>query len=167
MSASAQQSLPLDVFLARMDDDEAGHARVAASEIDELGRKVAHLSDVEIGYAPYAKAAAVAFVIGAAIALVRYEPMLTAYRVLGPMVVVFLIGALPIIGMVYALHVRERTIADNRMIELNRQFFVPYGGFYFPPTENANAGRVVEIPERPPEHRRYSRYDDIRPGRIW
>ena len=167
MAGDQRQHLPLEVFLARMEDAEAGQARVAAAEIDDLGRRVGHLEGAESRYTPYALVAAVAFVIGALIVLVRTEPMVSAYALLGPMGVLALIVALPIIGAVYALHVRERTIADNRMIELNRQYFVPYGGFYFPPGKSAAAGRVVEIPDRPPEKRPFSRYDDIRPGRIW
>lgn len=160
-------TLPLNVFVARMDESEAELARNAAEEIDTLNREVRHLNDVELGYLPYAKWSAVAFVIGASAALIRVEPIKVIYDVIGPMGAILLMAFLPGVGLFYALQVRHRTAADLKILELNRQYFAPYGGYYFPAENGIGGGRVVEIDEPKPYFRRYSRYDYVRPGRLW
>lgn len=166
-AATKQVSLPLDVFLARMDEDEAGYARAAAAQMDELEQQIAHFGDIDVRYGKYALYALIPFALGATTAFVRSEPFGTIYDALGPNGVIGLICILPAVCLVYALKVRDRTSADLRMLELNRQHFVPYRGYYFPSARHDGAGRVVEIDEPPRDFRRFSRYDYVRPGRIW
>lgn len=165
--APEKQTLPLGVFLARMDEQEAEYARTAATRMDELERQIAHFDDVDVRYAKYSLWALIPFTIGALTAFVRSEPFGTIYSLIGPMGVVALICGLPAVGLTYALKVRDRTTADQQMLELNRQYFVPYGGYYFPGIGGSGTGRVIEIDEPAPFYRRYSRYDHIRPGRLW
>ncbi|MEM9028454.1 MAG: hypothetical protein AAGC70_08805 [Pseudomonadota bacterium] len=161
------KSLTLDAFIARLSDEDAGHARVAASQMDALEKRVAHLAEVDAKFARWAVWTLVAFVVGAVAAVVRTWPIGLVYALIGPIGIVALMSGLPGLALVYAFRVRERTSIDNQKIELNRHHFLPHGAYYFPPETDSGQGCVVEITERPPERRRYTRYDHLRPGRIW
>ena len=58
------QRIPLPVFLARLTDEEAGHARVAAEKMDDLESRAFPVRGIEQRLAPYFYVACVAFVLG-------------------------------------------------------------------------------------------------------
>ncbi|NJN50800.1 MAG: MFS transporter [Gammaproteobacteria bacterium] len=68
------------------------------------------------------------FFIGACLVLIHTEWSAMIYRTLGPMVILAMIAALPVLGAMYAFKVRDRSVVDLNKIALNRKLAAgPYG----------------------------------------
>ena len=162
---SAGERVPLETFLAGLDEAAAGEARVAAAEIDRLALVGDRMEGVERRYLPWAATGALMFAIGL---WLLFDPRIQP----GWLTLALLLGALPAVGFGYAWAVHPRTRADRAAEKLNRAHFLPHGGLYFPPGPRPAA--VVRVRWTPPEPEppiskvpRDPRKRDYRPGRIW
>ena len=75
-------------------------------------------------------------------------------------------AALPVLGLVYVFHVRDRTRADRQMLELNKTHFLPHGGLYFPPAED-RPGQVVRTEPMDEAAQADARIERVPPKRTW
>lgn len=157
--------VPLETFLTRLSDDVAGEARATAGRIDELDRSVRHLDGIELRYLPWAFAAILLFIASGFLLLSDGEIFRTVRSIVGPIGMIGMAGALPVLGIVYSLKVRGRTRADTQKFELNRTAFVPHGGIYFPPKDGKEGTVYLVDPKKESMPKR--RDEDIRAGRLW
>lgn len=158
--------MPLDRFLAGLDEAAAAEARVAAARIDRLALVGDRMEGIERRYLPWAAGGAVLFAIGL---WLLFDPRIQP----GWLMLALLLAVLPATGLGYAWAVAPRTRADRSAERLNRAHFLPHGGLYFPRGQRPAA--VVRVdwappaPEPPiskvPRDPRKKR--DYRPGRIW
>lgn len=123
--SNASERIDLDAFLNGLSDADRGEARAAAAKIDKLARIGDRMTGIERHFRWPAIVAAGMMMLGVWLFV---HPML-----LNRWLMVFCISALPIVGVVYAWRVRDRTRADNEIEALNRDYFLPHGGLYFPP----------------------------------
>ena len=163
--SAAGERVPLDRFLAGLDEAAAAEARVAAAEIDRLALVGDRMEGIERRYLPWAAAGALLFGIGLWLPLdPRAQP--------GWLTLTLLLAALPAVAVRYAWAIGPRTRADRAAERLNRAHFLPHGGLYFPP--GARPAAVVHVDWTPPEPEppiskvpRDPRKREYRPGRIW
>ncbi len=148
-------------------EHEAEEAQRAARKMDVLERSIDDIRDLEERFRPLVIGAAIAFAIGATIILFPHEWTFAVYRTIGPFGVVALLSGLPLLAAAYTVRVRKRSIVDLNKIALNRKHFVPHGGYYFPSETPDEMGHVIRMTFRPPEKRRWTKWDYVRPGRLW
>ncbi len=166
-SGTANRSMSLEAFLENLPQEEAANARVAAARMDELERSIDGLRDIEHRFMPYAIFSGVLFII-ATVTVFGMHPVLgEARRIMGEVGLAAMLGALPALVIVYGFRVRERTRADSATLKLNNAHFLPHGGLYFPASTPDEAARVVLVDKSSEPSRRITKYDHIRPGRIW
>lgn len=160
------ERVPLETFLAGLDEEAAARARVAAAEIDRLALVGDRMEGIERRYLPWAAAGAILFLIGI---WVLFDPRFAPDWPL----MAALIAPLPVVASCYAWAVAPRTRADGAADELNRAHFLPHGGLYFPPGERPAAVVRVDWTPPPPEPpisqvpRDPRKKRNYRPGRIW
>lgn len=153
-------------FVAKLPADEAARAKVAAVKIDELERATRHLHGVERHYLPWLILAIALFVAAIMIVTGSNELFGLARRLIGVLGLTAMAAALPVLGMIYTYHVRERTKADRAKLELNREHFVSRGGYYFPASD-ARSGHVFLLKDAG-KHKNDSRQTErIRAGWYW
>jgi hypothetical protein len=163
---AAGERVPLETFLAGLDENPAAEARVAAAEIDRLALVGDRMEGIERRYLPWGLSAAALFVVGLWLLV---DPRIAP----GWLPLALLLSALPAVGLHYASAVGPRTRADRAAEKLNRAHFLPHGGLYFPPGERPAA--VVRVRWTPPEPeppiseapRDPRKKREYRPGRIW
>ncbi len=162
----AGERVPLETFLAGIDDEAAARARVASAEIDRLARVGDRMAGIERRYLPWAAVGTVLFLLGL---WMLVDPRIHP----GWLTLALLLAALPATGFAYVSAVAPRTRADRAAERLNRAHFLPHGGLYFPPGERAAAVVRVDWAPPPPEPplskapRDPRKKRDYRPGRIW
>lgn len=163
MSAAGDR-IELDAFLAGLEAAPAAEARVAASEIDRLARAGDAMQGIERRFLPWGGLGAALFIVGLW--------LLVDPRIAAGWWMAACLSVLPAVAAAYAWRVQPRTRADHAAERLNRSYFLPHGGWYFPPGDRPAA--VVLVDWRPPEPEppiskvpRDPRKRDYRPGRIW
>ena len=164
MSAAGDR-VPLERFLAGLDEAAAAEARVAAAEIDRLALVGDRMEGIERRFLPWAALGAVLFGIGL---WLLFDPRVHP----GWLTLAALLGTLPGVAVGYSWAVGPRTRADRAAEKLNRAHFLPHGGLYFPRGDRPAV--VVRVDWTPPEPEppiskapRDPRKRDLRPGRIW
>lgn len=162
------EQVSLQAFVGSFgNEDAADEARRAAHKMDVLERSIDDIRDLEERFRPLVIGAAIAFAIGAVIILVPHRWTFAAYQLIGSFGVVALLSGLPLLGAAYTVRVRKRSIVDLNKIALNRKHFVPHGGYYFPSEAPGGAGHVIRMTFRKPERRRWTKWDYVKPGRLW
>lgn len=120
--------------LARMRRPGPEALREAARRIDRLGRIGAQMEGIEHRYLPWVIGGAVLFVAGLVLffapGLLNRVPFLASFWT-----ILICLGALPAVGIHYARRVLPRSQADTEIDQINREYFIPYGGLYFPESE--------------------------------
>ena len=160
------ETTDLEMFLEELPSEDAAKARAAAGRIDELGRVTARTQGVESQYLPWFVVSGLLLVASSLMVFGSDAVFGEARRLIGVMGLTAMAAALPVLGIVYAFHVRDRTRADREMLELNRTHFLPHGGFYFPPGDD-RPGRVVRTEPMDEEVQAKRRVERVRPGRSW
>lgn len=160
------ETTDLETFLEELPSEDAARARAAAGRIDELGRVTARTQGVESKYLPWFVVSGLLLVSASLMVFGSDAVFGEARRLIGVMGLTAMAAALPVLGIVYTFHVRDRTRADREMLELNRTHFLPYGGFYFPPGDD-RLGRVVRTEVMDEEAQAKRRVERVRPGRSW
>lgn len=163
--AAMPERITLADFVADLPDETAAETRAAAARIDELVRVGAAMEGVEARFRRPAIAAAVLLVIGL---LLFFNPDLA-----NRWIMVACLAALPVVAIVYARQVMDRSRADARIEDLNRAHFLPHGGFYFPPGNGP--ALVVRVDYKAPERelplseapRDPRKRRDTGPERLW
>ncbi len=161
---SDTQRIPLPAFLARLNDEDAGHARVAAETMDELESRAFPLRGIEQRLAPFFYVACIAFILGLLIFILGDEFLFGLLSWVDNLGVTFLLSGLPMLGFYYAFSVRGRTQADARAFELNQKHFMPHGGIYFPAGGPGEQPWVIMIDAGAGYKPKPSKYDHIKPG---
>ncbi len=136
------ETLTLEAFLARLPEEDAAQARVAAARIDALEREIGPPGWIERNLAWLAVAAGVLFVLGVG-GLIGILGWVRAMFGLGG--VTLMVAAFPALVLAYLWSVRGRTRADYEKMELNEKHFLPHGGYYF----GASAGVGTVVRTRP------------------
>lgn len=155
----------LDAFVDGLDDEAAADARVAAARIDDLAHAGIAVAGIERRFAPWAILGAAGFVAGF---ILFFQPGLVPRTL-----IMALLAILPLVCGIYAWKVRHRTRADNEAEALNKSYFLPHGGIYFPPGDRPAC--VMRVSYTPPPGdlplsqapRDPRKGHDTRPGRIW
>lgn len=133
----------IDTALARIARPGIETLRESAARIDRLGRIGGRLDGAERHYVPWAILGGIAFLLGFVLFAIPGALGVSPNR----WIVVSLLSILPVVGILYAIHVMPRSRADAEIDDLNRVHFVPNGGIYFP--ESDGPACVVRI-EPPP-----------------
>ncbi|MEM6624412.1 MAG: hypothetical protein AAF674_19485 [Pseudomonadota bacterium] len=121
----------------------------AARQIEDLANQTADLESVEQRLLIPAVGAVLLFLLGLVLiiwpVIFRDKPPDTAsFEVLA------CLSALPILAFYYAVKIKPRSQIDQRIDALNRQYFLPNGGIYFPTgPHGACVMRVDWIPPEP------------------
>ncbi|MEM9357005.1 MAG: hypothetical protein AAGB04_12405 [Pseudomonadota bacterium] len=158
------ERIPLPVFLARLSNEEAGHARVAAETMDDLEARTYHLRGIEQRLAPYFYVACIAFVLGLLIFIIGNDFFFGLFSWVDNLGVTILLSGLPVLGFCYAFRVRSRTHADARAFELNQKHFMPHSAIYFPAGGPAEQSWVILIDQDAGYKPKPSKYDHVKPG---
>lgn len=162
----AAETTDLETFLKTLADEDSAKARAAAGRIDELGRIAARTQGVEGKYLPWFVVSGLLLVAASLMVFGSDAVFGETRRLIGVMGLTAMAAALPVLGIVYTFHVRDRTRADREMLALNRTHFVPHGGFYFPPGDD-RPGRVVRTEPMDEAAQAKRRVERVRPGRSW
>ena len=158
------QRIPLPVFLARLTDEEAGHARVAAEKMDDLESRAFPVRGIEQRLAPYFYVACVAFVLGLLVFIFGDKFFFGLFSWVDNLGVTFLLSGLPVLGFFYAFQVRSRTQADAQAFQLNQKHFMPHSAIYFPVGGPGEQSWVVMIDKDAGYKPKPSKYDHVKPG---
>lgn len=156
----------LNSFLKTLPTEAAVQAKIAAVKIDELEQVAQDLQGVEKKYTPWILLSFVLFVCSIVILFGSGGFFGLAQNLMGGLGVTAMAAALPFLGIVYAYHVRERTKADRAKLELNRTYFMSYGGYYFPSSETGQ-GHVFLIKEAAAQPYNPRGNERVRPGWHW
>ena len=158
------ERIPLPAFLARLSDEDAGHARVAAETMDELESRAFPLRGVEQRLAPYFYVACVAFVLGLLIFIGGDNFFFGLFSWIDSLGVTLLLSGLPLLGFYYAFRVRNRTQADASAFELNQKHFMPHNAIYFPAGGPGEQPWVILIDPDTGYKPKPTKYDKVKPG---
>ncbi|MEM7745359.1 MAG: hypothetical protein AAF409_16785 [Pseudomonadota bacterium] len=103
----------------------------AARQIDTLSDRTRQLEGLEQRLTPYAIGAFCLFLTGL---FLFFRPMVVFEAQPDPssLAVLLCLGALPALGTYYAIKIKPRSRTDAEIDALNRRFFLPNGGIYFP-----------------------------------
>ena len=134
--------MPLEAFLAALDDNAAEEARAAAGQIDALERTVGPPSWLERNLISLALIAMALFLAGTG-ALIGLLPWLRS--VIGLSGVTLLVAVFPGLVLAYLISVKGRTAIDNKKMALNDKHFLPHGGVYFSAAGEGEPGIVVRV----------------------
>ena len=134
--------LSLDAFLARLPEAEAAELRSAAARIDQHARVGETLDGIERRFLPWAGVGGCLFVVGIWLLLAApgEQDLLSVLCLL----------VLPAVAACYTLAILPRTRADNAADAENREYFLPRGGLYFPPSSDPAVIVLVEWTPPPP-----------------
>ena len=121
------EKIDLETFLRGIDANKAAELRTVAARIDELARVGAAMGPVEERFRPWAILAGVLFLIG--LVLFFMPDLVNRWLALGCLI------SLPGLCAVYAWKIRERTWADSDIEALNKKWFLPLQGIYFPESD--------------------------------
>lgn len=143
--AGAQQSIPLEAFLAVLPAEEAAEARRAANEIDALEREIGPPGWLERHLAGLGLIALLLFTAGVLLLAGLAAGVL---RGIGFVIVVPLIAVFPALMLAYVWSVRGRTRLDRQKMELNEHHFLPRGGVYFGERDGERLIMRVKPPEK-------------------
>ncbi len=145
------ETLTLEAFLARLPEEDAAQARVAAARIDALEREIGPPGWIERNLMRLVLAALALFVLGVG-GLIGVLGWVRAVFGLGG--VTLMVAAFPALMLAYLWSVRGRTGADHEKMALNEKYFLPHGGLYFgaaPGDSESGSGKVVRVDWKPGE----------------
>ncbi|MEM6664465.1 MAG: hypothetical protein AAF666_20065 [Pseudomonadota bacterium] len=137
--------------------------REAARRIDRLAKVGQSMDGIDGRFRNYAIVAGLAFLFG--LYLVFSPQALSTTSRMPGLTVLLCLSALPVVAVFYAWRVMPRSRADAEIEELNKRFFLPHGGLYFP-VANAT-GLVTRVTWTPPEDESGKPADPRKTGQRW
>lgn len=161
-----RKNIDLETFLDGLPAEAAANARAAASRIDELERAAQRIGQSD---RRYIKLFAGAGVLGLSAAVMTFggAHLFGKGNVdLGDVAVMAMAGAFPLLILVYALRMRERTKIDQQKFQIIETYFLPYDGIYFAPGPDNNTG-TVSVSPRAQDWRRPNTRDEKKARAYW
>lgn len=119
----------------------------AARKMDTVANQTRQLEGLEQRLTPFAAVGTVLFVVGL---FLFFRPVIFYETQPNPssLTVLFCLGALPALGAYYAMKIKPRSRTDAEIDALNREFFLPNGGIYFP--NGPDGACVITVEWTPP-----------------